>query len=67
MPDFTKTLMVAYWWTLFKGGLSNCRITTFAFGPAIHTRFDDLYLTSGLQLGQNHKLQVVCKFLSIVV
>ena len=26
--DLTQTLILAFWWTLFKGGLSNCMIIT---------------------------------------
>ena len=38
-----------------------------AWGLAIHTRFDDLDLISRLQVDQNHKLQIVFRFLSTVV
>ena len=38
-----------------------------ALGLVIHTRFDDLDLISRSQLYQNHKLQIVFRFLSIVV
>ena len=39
----------------------------FAQGLAIHTRFDDLDLISRSQVCQNHKLQIVFRFLSIVM
>ena len=38
-----------------------------AQGLAIHTRFDDLDLTSRLQVCQIHQLQIVFRFLSTVV
>ena len=66
--DLTKTLSLAFWQTLFKGGLSNlCMTMTFARGLAIYTRFDDLDLIARSQVCQNHKLQIVFRFLSTVV
>ena len=38
-----------------------------AWGPAIHTRFDDLDLISRSEVSQNHKKQIVFRFLSTVV
>ena len=37
-----------------------------AWGLAVHTRFDDLDLISRSQVCQNHKLQIVFRFLSTV-
>ena len=42
-------------------------IYNLARGLAIHTRFDDLDFISRSHVCQNHKLQVVVKFLSSVV
>ena len=42
--DLTKALTLAFWWTLFKGSLSNLRDYNFACGLAMHTRFGYLDL-----------------------
>ena len=65
--DLTKTLTLAFWQTLFKGGLSNLRDYNLVRGLAIHTRFDDLELILRSQVCQNNKLQVVFRFLSNVI
>ena len=54
-----KTETLAFWQTLFKGGLSNIRGYNLAWGLAIHTRCDDLDLISRSQVCPNHKLKIV--------
>ena len=62
-----RTLMLAFWQT-FKGGLSNfVHDHNLAQGLAIHTRFDDFDFISRSQVCQNHKQQIIVKFLLPVV
>ena len=65
--DLTKTLMLTFKGTLFKGGLSNLVFFYLARGRVVHTRFDDLDLISRSQVCRNHQLQNVCRFLSTVI
>ena len=65
--DLTKTLMLTFKGTLFKGGLSNLVFFYLARGRVVHTRFDDLDLISRSQVCQKHTLQIVFRFLSTVV
>ena len=65
--DLTKTLILAFWRTLFKGGLHNLRDNSYAQDPAIRARSDDLGLISRSQVCQIHTLQGDFRFLSTVV
>ena len=69
LSDLTqkKPLMLAFWQTLFREVFQTVCGHNLAQGPAIHTRFDDLDLISRSQVCQNHKLQIVFRFLSTVV
>ena len=62
-----KSLTLAFWQTLFKGGLSHLHDYNLARGLAVRTRFDDLDLIVKSQVYQNHKLQILSRFLSTVV
>ena len=66
--DFTQqeTLTLAFWRTLFKGGLLKFADYDLAQGLVVHTRFDDLDFISRSLECQNDKLQIVCRFLSTV-
>ena len=46
-PDLTKTLLMTFSWTLFKGDFLNLNYYNLVWGLPIHTRFNDLKLVSG--------------------
>ena len=66
---FTDTQMLAFWWTMFivMEVSETLHDYNFAWGLAIYTRSDVLYLMFRSWVWQNHKLQIVSRFLSTVV
>ena len=65
--DLTKTLSWLFGGHCLRRVFQTLRDYDLAKDPAICTRFDDLDLISRSQVCQNHKLQLVSGFLSIVV
>ena len=56
--DLTKTLTLAFWQTVFEGGISSLCDYNLVWGLAACTRLDDRDLISRSQVCQNHKLQI---------
>ena len=64
--DLTKTLSWLFGGRCLRRVFQTLRDYDLAQDPAIRTRFDDLDLISRSQVCQNHKLQIVFRFMYIV-
>ena len=65
--DSTKALMLVFGGHGLREAFQFLHDSNLDRGPAIYTRFDELDLISRSQLCQNHKLQIVFRFLCTAV
>ena len=66
--DLTRDLNVGFSAdTVYRRSFKLCMINNLAWGLAVHTRCDDIELISRSQVHQNHKQQIVVRFLSTFI